>query len=117
MEGGNYVRSPAGQLDACDDISLLTTTIQATGRLFACMSDTSAAAALAARAAVTLMADYPDLWPETIRGLLVHSAEWTPEMQRQVPGEGQDDRHRRMRCFGYGVPDLDRARYTIENCV
>jgi len=34
-------------------------------------------------------------------------------MLRQVPG----DRHRRLRCFGYGVPDLDKARYTVENNV
>jgi hypothetical protein len=81
------------------------------------MSDTSAAAAQAARYAAILAADYPRLWPETIRGLLVHSAAWTAEMLRQVPGDGQDDRQRRLRCFGYGVPDLDRARYTVENHV
>lgn len=38
-------------------------------------------------------------------------------MLRQVPGQSQEDRHRRLRCFGYGVPDLERARYTVENCV
>jgi hypothetical protein len=63
------------------------------------------------------MADYPELWPETIRGLLVHSANWTDEMLRQVPGLLETDRHRRLRCFGYGVPDLERARHTVENNV
>jgi hypothetical protein len=63
------------------------------------------------------MSDYPELWPETIRGLLVHSAEWTDEMKRQIQGDREVDRHKRLRCFGYGVPDLDRARYTVENCV
>ena len=38
-------------------------------------------------------------------------------MKRQVPGELQADLHKRIRCFGYGVPNLDRARYTVENCV
>lgn len=117
MEGGNYARSPAGQVDACDDLALLTTTMQPTGRLITCMSDTSAATALAARAAAALRAEYPDLWPETIRALLVHSAEWTPEMVRQIPGDSQDDRQRRLRGYGYGVPNLERARYTVENCV
>lgn len=117
MEGGNYVRSPSGQIDRCDDLSLLTTTLDPTGRLLTWMSDTSAAAAQAARHAAILTADYPRLWPETIRGLLVHSANWTDEMLRQVPGDREDDRRRRLRCFGYGVPDLDRARYTVENHV
>jgi hypothetical protein len=117
MEGGNYVRSPAGQIDRCDDLSLLTTTSDPTGRLLTWMSDTSAATAQAARYAAILTADYPRLWPETVRGLLVHSANWTDEMLRQIPGESQDDLQRRLRCFGYGVPDLGRARYTVENHV
>jgi len=117
MEGGNYARSPAGRIDGCDDLALLTTSLDATGRLLTWSSDTSAATALAARAAAILMADYPELWPETIRGLLVHSSEWTDEMRRQIRGDLQDDRHRRLRCFGYGAPNLERARYTVENCV
>ena len=117
MEGGNYARSPSGRVDGCDDLSLLTTSLDPTGRLLTWSSDTSAATAQAARLAAILMADYPELWPETIRGLLVHSAEWTDEMNRQMPGSHEADRHKRLRCFGYGVPNLDKARYTVENCV
>jgi len=117
MEGGNYACSPSGRVDGCEDLALLTTSLNPTGRLLTWSSDTSAATAQAARLAAILMADYPELWPETIRGLLVHSAEWTNEMERQIPGDHETDRHRRLRCFGYGVPNLDRARYTVENCV
>ena len=117
MEGGNYSRSPAGKIDGCDDLSLLTTSLAPSGRLLTWTGDTSAATALGARFAAIIMADYPELWPETVRGLVVHSAEWTDEMVRQVPGNLQSDRHARLRCFGYGVPDLHRARYTVENCV
>lgn len=117
MEGGNYARSPAGRIDSCDDLALLTTTLDNTGRLLTWMSDTSAATAQAARMAAILMADYPELWPETIRGLLVHSASWTDEMHRQVSGDLQEDRQKRLRCFGYGIPNLERARYTVENSV
>ncbi len=117
MEGGNYAQSPGGQIDGCDDLSLLTTSLDPTGRLLTWTGDTSAATAQAARLAAILMADYPELWPETVRGLLVHSAEWTGEMLRQVRGNRQDERHARLRCFGYGVPNLERARYTVENCV
>jgi hypothetical protein len=117
MEGGNYSRPPAGGIDGCDDLSLLTTSLTPTGKLFTLMGDTSAATALAARSAAIIMADYPELWPETVRGLLVHSANWTDEMRRQVSGELQRNHRDRLRCFGYGVPDLDRARHTVENCV
>lgn len=117
MEGGNYARSPEGRIDGCEDLALLTTSLDPTGRLLTWSSDTSAATAQAARLSAMLMADYPNLWPETIRGLLVHSAEWTDEMRRQIPGERETDKHKRLRCFGYGVPDIDKARYTVENCV
>jgi hypothetical protein len=117
MEGGNYARSPSGTVDGCEDLALLTTSLDPTGRLLTWSSDTSAATAQAARLAAILMADYPELWPETIRGLLVHSSEWTDEMKHQIPGDRETDKHRRLRCFGYGVPDLGRARYTVENCV
>jgi len=117
MEGGNYARSPSGRVDGCEDLALLTTSLDPTGRLLTWSSDTSAATAQAARLAAILMADYPELWPETIRGLLVHSADWTDEMNRQMPGSREADRHKRLCCFGYGVPNLDRARYTVENCV
>lgn len=117
FEGGNYARSPEGRIDGCDDLSLLTTTLERTGRLLTWTSDTSAATAQAARSAAILMTDYPELWPETIRGLLVHSADWNDEMVRQVPGNLEANRHRRLRCFGYGVPDLERARHTVENNV
>jgi len=117
MEGGNYARLPSGRVDGCGDLALLTTSLDPTGRLLTWSSDTSAATAQAARLAAILMADYPELWPETIRGLLVHSADWTDEMNQQILGDREEDRHHRLRCFGYGVPNLERARYTVENCV
>jgi len=91
MEGGNYALSPSGQVDGCDDLSLLTTSLDPTGRLLTWSGDTSAATAQAGRLAAMLMADYPGLWPETVRGLLVHSAKWTKEMLKQIPGDKQTD--------------------------
>ena len=46
------------------------------------MSGTSPATALASRMAARLISAYPDYWPETIRGLMVHSARWTPAMEQ-----------------------------------
>src|SRR5262245_3231603 len=34
-----------------------------------------------------IQAQYPDYWPETLRALMIHSAEWTPGMLAQFPGD------------------------------
>ncbi len=47
---------------------------------------TSAATAQAAYLAASILADYPNLWPETVRALIVHSADWTPAMRAQACG-------------------------------
>jgi subtilisin family serine protease len=53
-------------------------------RHFTTLGDTRAAAALAANIAGAILAERPRLWPETVRGLIVHSAEWTPPMRAGV---------------------------------
>jgi hypothetical protein len=74
--------------------------------------DTSAAAALAARLAAMVQGQYPDYWPETVRALIVHSAQWTSAMQvRFLPQRKQDrrqDHYRQLlRYCGYGAPSTD----------
>lgn len=117
LEGGNGARDGAGFVDAPDDLSLLTTYYRPDSKLLAAFGDTSAAAAQAARMSAILMARYPTFWPETIRGLLVHSAEWTPAMQEEAR---QEQGHRDdflLRRYGYGVPDLDRASWSASNAL
>jgi hypothetical protein len=66
--------------------------------------------------AAVLQAEYPDLWPETIRALLVHSCRYTEAMAASFNGLPRRHRvERLLRSFGYGVPDLDRARYSARN--
>ncbi|WP_348952183.1 hypothetical protein [Amycolatopsis melonis] len=56
------------------------------------------------------MAEYPALWPETVRALIVHSAEWTPAMKAQFPANKKKaPRIALHRRYGMGVPDLARA--------
>lgn len=113
MEGGNQAIDPAtGHADYVDDLMLLTTRMSATGALLTTTADTSAAAALAARYAAIIFARYPTLWPETVRGLLIHSARWTDAMRREFPG---NERHKRLRCYGFGVPNLERALSSLSN--
>lgn len=113
MEGGNLAIDPTtGRADYVDDLMLLTTRTSPTGALLTTTADTSAATALAARYAAIIWSRYPDLSSETVRGLLIHSARWTAPMLAEYPHE---QRHNRLRVYGYGVPDLNRALWSAGN--
>lgn len=112
FEGGNYARNEHGFITNAEDLELLTTlSDERSGALLGTTGDTSAATAQAARMAAILRAEYPDYWPESIRGLMVHSAEWTPEMVEEFP---RSDRRNRLRVYGMGVPNLERARRSAQ---
>lgn len=108
FEGGNYAINEQGFVTSSEDLELLTTRSSPDGdALLGTVRDTSAATAQAARMAAKLMSEYPDYWPESIRGLIVHSAEWTPRMRREFP---RNRRKERLRVYGMGVPNMTRAR-------
>ncbi len=82
FEGGNLARSPSGMIDTPYAFQSLTTRRPTRdARLFTVTGQTSAATAQATHLAASIAAEYPNLWPETIRALMVHSARWTPAMQ------------------------------------
>ena len=116
MEGGNVAKD---SLSACamQSLSLLTTNYQPESRLLTTTNATSAATALCSRMAAQLMAEYPHLWPETIRALIVHSAEWTEPMRRMfmTSGTPKDRIKRLIKHCGFGVPNLDRALWSANN--
>ena len=118
FEGGNVARNALG-LSEASSLRLLTTNHQPITALLTTANATSAATALATRMAATIMASYPDLWPETVRGLLVHSAEWTEQMKTQFLPQGSSatkvDYANLVRRCGFGVPDLERALWTVDN--
>ena len=119
FEGGNQGVDPAtGMGDHVDDLALLSTFHQPNLRLFTVTGDTSAAAAMVARMGAELLADNPSMWPETVRGLVVHSARWTQAMRGRLP-DHPNQSHKRilLRRYGYGVPDLNRARRSASNDV
>ena len=117
MAGGNFAMDAGRtQVERVNSLSLLSTFYQPLSKQFAAMGDTSAAVALASRMSATLAARYPRLWPETIRALIVHSAEWTPAMEQRFPGrKKQQSIRNKLRCFGFGVPSLDRALFSASN--
>ena len=117
-EGGNAANDAVSAV-WMPSLSLLTTYNLPAERVLTTTNATSAATALASRLAAQVMARYPDLWPETIRALVVHSAEWTDTMKRMFlpPGgnPSKEDYVRLLQRCGFGVPDLDRAIWSVSN--
>jgi hypothetical protein len=110
FEGGNFAHDMVNPASAIDDLQLLTTHYRPNLRLFETFGDTSGATALGAHLCAGIMAQRPELWPETIRGLVVHSAEWTPAMRARFDAAGsQAQKMAMLRRYGWGVPDLSRA--------
>lgn len=118
FEGGNVGKNDgfAGMLPS---LNLLTTHFKPTEKLFTTTNATSAASALCARMAAQLMGVYPQLRPETIRALIVHSAEWTDAMRDMyLPADKphtKNDYTNLVRHCGWGVPDLERALWSAAN--
>lgn len=116
FEGGN-VGIDQHSCASIPSLCLLTTHNEITTRLFSIFHATSAATALAGRFAAEIYVRYPELWPETVRALMVHSAQWTDAMREQF-SHGNTPRQKaqhRVRCVGFGVPNLDRALWSANN--
>ena len=120
FEGGNLAKTDQYQtpyLESRPSLSLLTTDYQLTNNLLTVSNRTSAATALCSRMAARLMAEYPRLWPETIRALIVHSAEWTQQMKTDFLGlkPRRNDYEKLIRHCGFGMPNLERALWSVSN--
>lgn len=120
--GGDTANNGSDYSD-CPDLSLLTTGANIPSKPLVNFAGTSAAVAKAAWMAAELENAYPSLWPEIIRGLIVHSAKWTNEMLNQYsrPGSKEDTKTKGrillLRHCGYGVPSLNRAIHCLENSI
>ena len=117
MEAGNRVVSPA-RTDAydADSLALLSTGPNTDRDPLVSFRATSAATAQAARLAARLMARFPDYWPETIRALIVHGAEWTAVMREELnAAPNKTSAHLVLRRYGHGVPTFERAAASASN--
>jgi Subtilase family len=118
MEAGNMGRNPAvADPDYIDDaLQLLSASKDfTTGNPLTSFGDTSAATALASRLAALVWAKYPNLRAETVRALLVHSAEWTPAMIARFTLPDGIDRRGLVRCFGHGAPNVQNLLSSLDN--
>lgn len=104
-----------------EDLDMITTCKDfVRGKSLIATNMTSPATAQAAWMLANIRHNCPQLWPETIRGLLIHSATWTDEMLKIfVPANHatKNDYRNLIRICGYGVPNLDRAVYSAQNSV
>ncbi|WP_344328625.1 S8 family peptidase [Aeromicrobium halocynthiae] len=120
MEGGNVLHDGASLFEPGLPVLSTPTTGHANDLALASAHATSAATAQAARLAALAMATYPEYWPETIRALVVHGAEWTPVMKAAVTKAGKSgkrDQQAMLRRYGWGVPTEDRVLYSTDQAV
>ncbi|KAA9382695.1 S8 family peptidase [Neorhizobium galegae] len=117
-EGGNWFLHGAPPPMKHPALAPLTTDHQFPLRAFTTCGETSAATALASRDITSLWSDYPDLWPETVRAIFVSSARWTNQMLAHVPAQpSKTDLGLLFKRYGYGVPDMERARRSASNAL
>ena len=112
MEGGNVGINGSDEIhDEIPDLLPMTTYYKPQDKPLVTTWGTSAACSNAARLCARVMADYPTLWPETVRGLVVHAARWTSVMygHLRATADTKTARARLLRRYGYGIPDEARA--------
>ena len=116
FEGGNLAVDNSNFATECDDLSLVSTFYKPSVELLYSFNMTSAATAQAAHFAACIQSEYPAYWPETVRGLIVHSARWPDAVKLQIAADNsKTELNNVLRASGYGKPDLSLALHCAEN--
>lgn len=109
-EGGNGSIDTYGPVVGPASLRLLTTYHDMTVSPLTETGDTSAAAAEVARLCAQIATHYPTYWPETIRGLVIHGARYSPAMLRLLPAHpSANDKEGLVRRVGYGAVRAENA--------
>ena len=126
FEGGNLGKDLYSN-SSLPSLSLLTTYHKFTDRLFTTFNATSASSAMAANFAIKIVSQYPDLWAQTIRGLMIHSADWNKALYKQfgpdllkangevLKGKERELAKRLRERVGFGQPNLQKAIASFSN--
>jgi len=116
FEGGNIAVDTKKFATECNDLSLVSTYYKPQENSLCPFNMTSAATAQAANFAAQIQVQYPDYWPETIRALMIHSAEWPQALKEQfAQNDNKTELNNVLRACGYGVPNLEKAIYCASN--
>lgn len=117
--GGNMITNGNDNSD-CEDFSLITTSNNIASNMFSTINATSSATAQASYLSAKIYSAYPNIWPETIRALIIHSASWTNLMIEKYANSNIKNKgnvNNLIRHCGYGKPDLLKAIQCAENSV
>ena len=118
FEGGNVGTDGNAFDPGIPDLCLLSTFHRPIERLLVHTNATSAATAQVARIAAMVSAEYPQLWPETLRALVVHSAEWTPLMRTAIDAaQSREAVGALLHRYGFGVPGISRALRSADDAL
>jgi hypothetical protein len=118
FEGGNAAKDSDGFVADLYELSILSTDHDfQRGKYFTSTQGTSPATAYASWMAAQIQVRYPNAWPETIRALMVHSAEWPDKIKKQfqINENKKSDLAKLLRICGYGEPNLDKATSCMES--
>lgn len=109
MEGGNAIDREGIISSVPDELNMVSTTVKLTGEKFDAICATSGASALVARLAAKIQYAHPDIGALAIRGLIIHSADWSDEMKSQFTFDGKLNKDLLLHAVGYGEPNQDKA--------
>ena len=117
FEGGNDAVENSTVLDIESLKLLAIQPVDFNNNQLSTFGDTSAATALAAKFLAELYYQYPNYWPETIRALTIHSADWHENMlsNKQLSDFSSVEKRKLTSIVGYGIPNLKKAKYSAEN--
>ncbi|MCY7276470.1 MAG: S8 family peptidase, partial [Phormidesmis sp. CAN_BIN44] len=110
VEGSRVIPNEAG-------VSILTLAKNPTGSMFRAYCGTSFAAPRVANMAAQLFTQFPNATSNLIRALIINSATLPDEIPPALQGDDTPQSRERLRIYGYGQPDLFRAKYSAENYV
>lgn len=120
LEGGNVLHDGGSLFEPNHAALSLRSTGHSNDQALASANATSAATAQASRLAALAMATYPGYWPETIRALLVHAAEWILPMRAAIDAARKQSLQAQqmlLRRYGWGVPTEERVLYSSGQAV
>jgi hypothetical protein len=87
-----------------ESLRLLTTSRDVLNNPLTESGDTSGAAAEVARLCAHIYSKYPDYWPETVRGLVIHGARYSQKMLATLHfPPRRRDKENLLKTFGYGA--------------
>lgn len=118
LEGGNVLTDGQQLFETKHPLLSLTSTGIGNDLAISSANATSAATAQASRLAAIVMAEYPEYWPETVRALLVHAAEWTSQMRSEIDNASTKSKKLvLLRRYGWGVPEEKNVLFSSNQAV